>query len=771
MNGIKGKLWVKFTVIIVFVVSVVFAACSSIALLYIADQDAFFDDGNSIKSNVLRSSLSNKMYNIVDSIGFFEPFGSKEAKEDEDIAFKVSDIYTESNGFMRVPIGNRFSNDQVSQSFFQLFYKTEYNDGNTTDVFTLEDGTITVNYQNLNLPKLSSQYFEDLEKYMNTEYSRIHSNLAISIINGDGECIYSNFSIANSDKTSSRDIYVRLISEPMRIRIYFDDPNVADSFLEAIQYCQDIKLRSIYRYDYTTVEIDCYLYYEDRITINVSVPEVLTVKDDIYIRVQKVSAIVENRYLFIVLLSFSIVAALASFTFLMCAAGYSEHKPGISLNFFDRIPLEVHIGISILLAAAILNLNWYYDEFWIIALEVVASIAVAALDFILLLMTISARCKAGRFIKNTIILGFPIYLISLLIKYFKSLKYGVRFAIAFFGFFIYDIICIIAMTQGNELGGIFDGSGGLFAWIIGKIFEFIIIIRYAIGLATIRQGCKRISEGNTDSVISKDKMPNELKDFADEINSIGNGIQLAVEDRIKSERLKTELITNVSHDLKTPLTSIVNYVDILSREDIKPESAKEYVEVLVRQSLRMKKLIDDLVEASKASSGVIPINLQRTDLSLLLTQAAAEYEERFENAALVTVLDLPENQILINADGRLMWRVLDNLMGNIVKYAMPGTRVYISAYVLNGIAYATFKNISRYALNISSEDLMERFVRGDSSRHTEGSGLGLSIAKSLCALQNVDFDISIDGDLFKAEISLPVISEEDELHGFFELKG
>jgi signal transduction histidine kinase len=226
----------------------------------------------------------------------------------------------------------------------------------------------------------------------------------------------------------------------------------------------------------------------------------------------------------------------------------------------------------------------------------------------------------------------------------------------------------------------------------------------------------------------------------------------AVNERMKSERFKTELITNVSHDLKTPLTSIVSYVDLLKQEDIDSEKAREYIDVLDRQSQRLKKLTTDLVDASKASSGVLTVNLEQVDLGELLRQSAGEYAERFALGRLEPVLTIPETDTVVTADGRLLWRVLDNLLTNVVKYALPGTRVYMDLTAREGQTVVSVKNISREALNIPAEELMERFVRGDASRSSDGSGLGLSIARSLMELMGGELRLTLDGDLFKAEL-------------------
>ena len=224
---------------------------------------------------------------------------------------------------------------------------------------------------------------------------------------------------------------------------------------------------------------------------------------------------------------------------------------------------------------------------------------------------------------------------------------------------------------------------------------------------------------------------------------------------MKSERMKTELITNVSHDIKTPLTSIVSYVDLLKKQEMPTPEAREYLDVLDRQAGKLKKLTEDLVEAAKASSGNLPVDLQPTDVNVLLSQSAGEYQERLLSRDLQLVLTPhPENPV-ISADGRLLWRVFENLLGNICKYAQPGTRVYLTCGADGAQVALTFRNISATPLNISPEELMERFVRGDDARHTEGNGLGLSIARSLTQLQKGDFRVDIDGDLFKATLTFP----------------
>ena len=273
-------------------------------------------------------------------------------------------------------------------------------------------------------------------------------------------------------------------------------------------------------------------------------------------------------------------------------------------------------------------------------------------------------------------------------------------------------------------------------------------------LRRLQKGGEALAAGDLTSQVDTSHMYFDLKHHGENLNAISRGMSIAVEQKLKSERLKTELITNVSHDIKTPLTSIVNYVDLLQREHT-PEQEREYLAVLDRQAHKLKKLTVDLVEMSKASTGNIPCHIARRSVRELIDQTVGEYAEKLSAARLEPVVTLPDEELYCLCDGALMWRVLDNLLSNACKYACVGTRLYIAARREGETVAFSFKNISRDALNIDPDELMERFVRGDSSRTTEGSGLGLNIAKSLVELQKGTFSIAIDGDLFKVGFVLP----------------
>jgi len=311
---------------------------------------------------------------------------------------------------------------------------------------------------------------------------------------------------------------------------------------------------------------------------------------------------------------------------------------------------------------------------------------------------------------------------------------------------IYGLFIIICINDSS------DASTAIA--VVGSLILAMPILLWFIHADIVREKTEAVAGGDMTQKIDISHMHGALKKHAENINSIQDGIQLAVAREMKSEHLKTELITNVSHDIKTPLTSIINYVDLLQKEHTEEEEI-QYLEVLQRQSSRLKKLIEDLIEASKASTGNINADITTINVSEIISQSISEYREKFEENSLEVVITEEKENLQVRADGNLLWRVLNNLYNNICKYAQPNTRVYVNVREQDRNVIIDIKNISREMLNISADELMERFVRGDSSRHTEGSGLGLNIARSLMDVMKGSLDISIDGDLFKSEITLP----------------
>ena len=298
------------------------------------------------------------------------------------------------------------------------------------------------------------------------------------------------------------------------------------------------------------------------------------------------------------------------------------------------------------------------------------------------------------------------------------------------------------------------GMFGVFLTLVMDAAVLLLLLREASGRKQIEHGLKEIAAGDLDYKIDLTELQGEDNlQLAGIVNSLGEGMKAAVQEQMKSERLKADLITNVSHDIKTPLTSIINYVDLLKRENIENEKAKDYIRVLDEKSQRLKQLTEDLVEASKISSGNIKLEFMNLNLNELVQQVNGEFAERFEGRNLDLICILQPEPLLIRADSRRIWRVLENLYVNVCKYAMPGTRVYVDAIKKDGKIQLSIKNISENPLNFQADELTERFIRGDVSRSTEGSGLGLSIAKNLTVLQHGSFNIYLDGDLFKVTIT------------------
>ena len=429
----------------------------------------------------------------------------------------------------------------------------------------------------------------------------------------------------------------------------------------------------------------------------------------------------------------------ATFIFLLVSAGHRTGTAEVSRNWFDKVPLEL---VLLAMAAALgVGMTAFTDR----AATVMGLFLPLLLALgLLFCMTFAVRCKTGTLVKGT-----------LLYWVLRWAWAGVRWL----GYVLKNLPLIwktilvwggISLVEMVMVAGYAGGPLAVF-WFLEKLVLTAALFAFVIGLKKLQDGARRMADGDMAPVPEKFLFPSE-KRHAQYLNSIGKGAVLAAERQLKSERMKTELITNVSHDIKTPLTSLISYVDLLKKEGLASENAPGYVEVLDRQSQRLKKLTEDLVEASKASTGNMTVTKEDTDVNLLLSQGLGEYAERLAAANLVPVATLDPSEPHIQADGRLLWRVFDNLLSNVCKYALPGTRVYLSTEAKAGKVQITFRNVSRESLNISAEELMERFVRGDVSRSTEGSGLGLSIARSLTELNGGTLELTIDGDLFKATL-------------------
>lgn len=459
----------------------------------------------------------------------------------------------------------------------------------------------------------------------------------------------------------------------------------------------------------------------------------------------------ELRYVSIVVLVVSLILEAFVFVFLLSAAGHHGETGEIRPSFIDKIPFDLYTALTvfagIFLIAAMAEVS-YSNTAMLVVVLIAALGVIAALISLLWCMSLAVRIKLGTTIKSCIIYRVGAWCLRLIKKVFYTFKDGLK-AIPMFPRAVLIIAAILFVEfLWIAIAGTSPGKQ-LFGWFIERAVLVLATLYALLSMKQLLEAGQRIAKGELDCKVDTSKLRGPFKEHGEDLNSITDGMNRAVGERMKSERFRTELITNVSHDIKTPLTSIINYVDLLEKEQPENEKMREYLEVLDRQSAKLKKLIDDLLEASKASSGSLSVNLTECELGILLDQMAGEYSEKLSAAGLELILTKPEESVKIMADGRHMWRIFDNLLNNICKYAQRGTRVYLDLTADALKAAVTFRNISATRLNISGDELTERFVRGDSSRNTEGSGLGLSIAQSLAQLQKGALDITVDGDLFK----------------------
>lgn len=509
-------------------------------------------------------------------------------------------------------------------------------------------------------------------------------------------------------------------------------------------------------------------------TIKYYVADPLTAKDGLYWAKKSYDYIYPKMNILVPVGLACLAAAALSLFCLMSCAGYRREREEAVLNPLDKVPFDIFLAVFLAAAAGItvcialiLEDTWYKITYnavesfnsgiFVLCAAGVMMISCLATE---IFAATASRVKAGGWWRNTLIF----FLCRIIWKAAKYLWKLILRILRFIGNvlrrmvlgvpLVWKIMLVTCIPLGIMVicAGVGTGASLLMSTFIAIVLIGIVFYS-SLCMRSLQKGGRELAYGNEEYRIATERLIFDFKEHGENLNNIGQGMSIAVAQRMKSERLKTELITNVSHDLKTPLTSIINYIDLLGKEEL-AEPASEYVEVLSRQAARLKKLTEDVVEASKVSTGNMAVELTKTDTFEIINQAAGEYKERFENNDLEFILrnKTGKENVYITADGRLLWRSIDNLMSNICKYSQPGTRVYVDVSEEADEAVVSFKNISREELNISEEELMERFVRGDSSRSSEGSGLGLNIAKNLVGIQGGTLQIKIDGDLFKAEI-------------------
>ena len=492
---------------------------------------------------------------------------------------------------------------------------------------------------------------------------------------------------------------------------------------------------------------------------------------ELHITLSLFDALYTMRYELLTAAVVSGALALALFAFLMAAAGRRAPEGAVTPTWVEKIPFDLFtaimatavvmcLGFGVSLGDNVSAAGFNAVTLTLIGLLIMGGVVLA----LWWCMSFAVRIKLHTAIKGTLCYKLLAWLWRIVRRVWGAVSSVCR-SIPLMPKTVLIMLGILAAEFFWMLITQYSLGMELFGWFIERLVLCGGIIYLLAGAKKLLSAGHEIAAGNVDHRVDTAKLRGPLREHGEDLNSITDGMNKAIADRVKSERFRTELITNVSHDIKTPLTSIVNYVDLMEKEEIDNEKVREYLDVLSRQSARLKKLIDDLMEASKAATGNLNVNFERCELGVMLTQTAGEYEDKLKKAGLELVVTKPEEAVYIMADRRHLWRIFDNLMNNICKYAMPGTRVYLdltrvsrlSGDALRPGAAVTFRNISKSRLNVSEEELMERFVRGDSSRNTEGSGLGLSIANSLTQLQKGVMTLVVDGDLFKVQLSFDTV--------------
>ena len=633
---------------------------------------------------------------------------------------------------------SNYENVQDGDKTIYYLYDNYYPDGthsrNYSNYTQLREMNFLLIYQNKAITNVSLPTIDSIKEYINTSnQERKQVNISNGEIQADskaflekGKKYFENFKLPYyTTETENTDIELSDGTHIEYITPFIDDFEIYSSYTE-----------ELYQNENREIVIETLKRLEGY-------------KEEIYI-----------------LLPISSMIMILLIFYLIISIGHQKDEKEIVLNDFDKIPFEIIFaigfivtGLSFIPFAIGIESNEHNFESIIpsIATIYIVSYVITAI----VLHTTIKRIKAKSFWRTTILGKILIFIKKhwdLLVKKAKEVKetfsYSTKLTtkiLVYFGGMLL-IAFLIMLIFNNSVFGVF-----LEIILIGMIFYKI--LKIAKQYDEIENKLKDINEGNSKDELKKDKFCTEFQNTVKYINEISEGVEKAIQERMKSERLKAELITNVSHDIKTPLTSIINYVDLLKKEEIQNEKEKEYIDILDNKSQRLKKLTEDLVEASKVSTGNISLNLEKLNIVELIKQASGEFEDRFQKKGLEVIIDSQENDISIMADSRYIYRVIENLFSNISKYALENSRVYIDIKIQKNDKKVVIeiKNISKDKLNISAEELMQRFVRGDKSRTTEGSGLGISIAQNLTELQKGKFNLRLDGDLFKVELIFDII--------------
>lgn len=544
----------------------------------------------------------------------------------------------------------------------------------------------------------------------------------------------TNTAITNLTQTMRTDSVDKIKEELSKNSYYWNYENKEVKTNISNLSIEDIK----YVYQYKTLEenYDCTIYT----SIN---EDVTQFHDDYYNSYITYKICTNSVKTAIINIMITIVLVIVSAILITIYAGRKRNFKEIQLELIDKIPLEI-ILVAMFIPFIMLLLLGIELSYSLNIATIIGNIGILIIMYSIALISyesIVRRIKTSTILKNTIIYRLCKWIKNGIKNIFNNFSLAAKIIVI--------LACMLIFTL------VFSNWG--FTGIILLIAMYVFVFKYYFDNITkflnIKNTVKKIYEGDTKVRLQENEYTGVLKELCIYVNDIAGGFTNAIDKSLKSERMKTELITNVSHDIKTPLTSIINYVDLLKKEDMPNEKAKEYLDILEQKSQRLKRLTEDLIEASKASSGNIKLDMKKINVNELIKQISGEFEDKFKNKNLDLNIEIPKEDVFILADSRYLYRVMENMYTNIEKYAMENSRVYVDLLEENKKVKIEIKNISKEKLNISANELMERFVRGESSRNTEGSGLGLSIAQSLTKLQKGEFGIYLDGDLFKVIIS------------------
>lgn len=638
-----------------------------------------------------------------------------------------------------------YRNDKYNdESFSKLTYEEQQKilseeKEKITEKYTLNDEEMKEYILNRKVNS-ASDLNNKIKSYVNLNF-RAYDKLKDIWIGG--EKIYSNNIIKNSKYFKEINIdYNGNVIE----KIYVDGKEINNNIISKLIYYNKYSYHTYYD-RYEPNNIYAYDYNEKQsISIYIWMPQEIKKGDVVYENLKRVEININRFYLSCGSFIMFIILAI------LCLVSLSKNKSKINIieDIVNKIkvwPIEAKVGIGILGWISWNTTFVYYNaNNYIRRLNLISVIwtSLALLIYYVLIRVIIINYNERNLFKKNITIKCWNYLSEIMTR--SSI---IKTFLIMSGLYVISGLLLFVVSAILNIFPI-----GILIGIILTIIYIVIFIKELIYLDKIIIGSKAATEGKLNCNI-EEKGRGHLRELAHDINNIRDGLRKSIESEMKSENMKTELITNVSHDLKTPLTSIINYIDLLKRENIESETAKDYINILDKKSQRLKVLIDDLFEASKATSGAMELNITKIDIVQLLKQSLGENDERFKNSNLSVKLDIPDTKIFINGDGQRLYRVFENLISNIVKYSLSNTRVYIQMYVDDeNKVVIIMRNISAYELDFCANEITNRFKRGDSSRSTEGSGLGLAIAKSIVELHGGKFNIEVDGDLFKSIIKL-----------------